>query len=560
MSITTEGIWPINTDKDVKGKLKEDVERILGKKDSDIKDLIDNYYEDMQHFTVKHPFPVVGDGLKVETDKIYKFHYKNKIFSGKVSNKDDIAFDENTLVEHLPNGTTRDKVGEISIYENKAYERLYDDFWGKPEFWRRVPLSSLVRFDEFRSVLQPYHVFITLLYRYKAAKNEEEKDIKNKIQYLLYASTQRDKSNGKRPRPIYQAPTSTTTPSKKVVVSQPVKLTRVDTNLEDVDAFRLKIHGKYNTIYDLMELLDKDEDKNLTLLEMLEEIKDQFDKLFKRSAIKVAWEHLEIPVTSSDKWNTYNYKEKVFIICRHMLPDDLDSSWVTYAGEMDSYGQPSVLLSLDDYTVRRSVNTFGLPDKEPLNFDISEADEYYKKQISYSSILSKPWRKTRNTFKIYDRNYKQGCCYADFIYLDNGREIEACKRLWRIQKALDLSMKHEMPVMDNRSSVQTPRFQTLTYLPRMITKDSRRDAIEYYDGSDTLTTVSKGLNKIRSYKVRENDDGFIPNPLYPSREKLGASEKIHGARDPKIPVTYPMEDTAALHKKRKLYDNLILEL
>ncbi|MAU13926.1 MAG: hypothetical protein CMH46_00115 [Muricauda sp.] len=374
--------------------------------------------------------------------------------------------------------------------------------------------------------------------------------------------------------------------------------------LFDIDKFRLEIDAKYDTIYDLIELLGRPDTE--TLVDALRALNNMRITLIVNEKKEVTWEpHLKIPFLGSGpyrSWNEFTYIEKVFTICRDAL-ESLDG----YVQHMEYYGAPSVVLNPDEYTrpvrqgginlltsstgQRLEQQDFHIEDKA---IEVSKSRYYYARRPGQAkNILLQPWRKTKQFFKVYDR--KRGTAeYADFIYLSNGQEKEACKRLRRIKRSLDHSDHVGFPVIENeiaapynyQSNVHAARvttfgpnnynrtqaFPSLARLPRVMTLEPNEGLtpqVDYFDTSGAFdgNQYQQGafgfdvaaMRPAKRIRVRENANGELPHPIYPGRLKVESKTRI-GAGYPANAVTTDVLTREAALMPKTDSDIIIMKL
>lgn len=362
--------------------------------------------------------------------------------------------------------------------------------------------------------------------------------------------------------------------------------------LMDIDKFRLEIDGKYETIYDLFELLKLR--KDLDLLDAVDKLEKAKNKVFSTDFVK--WEaHLDIPFIGDDNrsWNQFTYEERVFVIHYKAIMDI--RAYVV--GHMLDYGMPYVvtdptgltnyqrpaqqgginLLTSSSDGNRKEQQDFHIEDKAT---EVAKNRHYYKMSTQAGSIISKPWPETKNFFKIRDRS-RNRTEFAQFIYLNTEQERQACKRLRRIKRSLDHSDRVGYPVMEKeiaapfnyQSNVHAARvtnfgpnnydrtqaFPSLVQLPRVMTLDNARTPqVDYFDASNSFEFDVIKMRPAKRIKVRENANGWLPHPVYPGRLKVESERRIQVRRPGEVVSKRVLANKAALIDEAN--DSVILQL
>ena len=253
---------------------------------------------------------------------------------------------------------------------------------------------------------------------------------------------------------------------------------------------------------------------------------------------------------------------------------------------MAYYGLPKYLLSEFDYSkppAQGGTNLSGVAKgKEPQDFDVVDrAIDYakYMHQQKQKLPLATPWAEAQKLFKKRDRVV--GTHYADFVYLRNDIEREACKRLRRIDASLRLSNTVGKPVVQKhiiapynyeshahsgrvtkfgqKNYDATQSYPALRVLPRIMNFDPIAESKVYYSTSQMLNFDSRAMREAEPIKVRENSSGWLPHPMYPSRLKVESWQRIL-QKDKAYAPGKVIFNYAALQKKPKVKDTLVLQL
>ena len=363
--------------------------------------------------------------------------------------------------------------------------------------------------------------------------------------------------------------------------------------LLDIDKFRLEIDAKYETIYDLFELLKLA--KDLKLIDALNELQEAKNKVFSGDNF-VKWEaHLDIPFVNTplQSWNQFTYEERVFVIhskaimdlnnyIQHMQYYNIPYV-VTDATGLTEYRRPAQqgginLLTSSSDGNRKEQQDFHIEDKVT---EVSKNRHYYKiGPNGPKNILQKPWPETKNFFKIRDRS-RNRTEFAQFIYLNTEQERQACKRLRRIKRSLDHSDRLGYPVMEKeiaapynyQSNVHAARvtnfgpnnydrtqaFPALVQLPRVMTFDNTLGRqVDYFDASDSFELDAIKMRPAKRIKVRENANGWLPHPAYPGRLKVESERRIQRQNPNEVVTTRFITNKAAVIQDDK--DAVILQL
>ena len=339
----------------------------------------------------------------------------------------------------------------------------------------------------------------------------------------------------------------------------------VTMQLFDIDRFRLQLDKQYPdiTIFDIFQMLQDDTlnstNLNITAATTLGKAMKSLAKYVNGDGIFKAddyefqkWEHIDIPIVTAApspappaSWMQFTYVQKVLTIHRSSIFDLSD--------QMSIHNIPSVVLDKDEYS--RPAKYASVLGKRPSDPDFDVVDraiqsarmkKFYEK-LNTDNILDKPWQQAKQHFKVHERG--RGTFFADFIYLNNRRETEACKRLRRTRRSLDLSRKIGVPVIpkkiiapfpyvSNASSKRSTTFGVNNYdrmqsypavqeLPRTFVPAAIPNLTERVASTASLLPIDKKMRSASFYNIRMNsgDSGGpkeLPHPGYPSRAKATA--------------------------------------
>ncbi len=346
----------------------------------------------------------------------------------------------------------------------------------------------------------------------------------------------------------------------------------VTMQLFDIDRFRLQLDKQYPdiTIFDIFQMLQEDRKlrSSNTLREALQAALTAKDENFSSDYFSVKWEHIDVPVgrRNNRSWQQFSYVQKVVIIHRSRIFDTRD--------QMSIYNIPSVVLDKDEYSrPAKYASVLGKRPSDP-DFDVvdraiqdARTKEYYRVRPdpnpgapTTDNILNKPWQQAKHHFKVHERG--RGTFFAEFIYLNNRRETEACKRLRRTRRSLDLSIKVGVPVipkkiiapfpyLSNASSQRSTTFGVNNYdrmqsypavqeLPRTFVPAAVPNLTEKVASTASLLPIDKKMRSATFYNIRVNSGGVskeLPHPGYPSRAKATAWQSIiNTVKLPRIPL------------------------
>ena len=346
----------------------------------------------------------------------------------------------------------------------------------------------------------------------------------------------------------------------------------VTMQLFDIDRFRLQLDKEYPdiTIFDIFQMLQEDGKlrSSNTLREALQAALTAKDEKFSSDYRSVKWEHIDVPVgrTNNESWKQFQYVQKVLTIHRSRIFDLSD--------QMSIHNIPSVVLDKDEYSrPTKYASVLGKRSNDP-DFDVvdraiqdARTKEYYRVRPdpntgapATDNILNKPWQQAKHHFKVHERG--RGTFFAEFIYLNNRRETEACKRLRRTRRSLDLSRKLGVPVIpkkiiapfpyvSNASSQRSTTFGVNNYdrmqsypavqeLPRTFVPAAIPNLTEKVASTASLLPIDKKMRPATFYNIRVNSGGVpkeLPHPGYPSRVKATAWQSIVNAvKLPRIPL------------------------
>ena len=341
----------------------------------------------------------------------------------------------------------------------------------------------------------------------------------------------------------------------------------VTTQLFDIDRFRLQLDKQYPdiTIFDILQIVSDDTVnfgaiKSKTLEEAMEQLIVYLDDdIFDIVAISdfVKWEHIDIPISKpprTNSWEDYTYAQKVLIIHRSRIFDTRD--------QMSIYNIPSVVLDADEYSrPAKYASVLGKRPNDP-DFDVvdraiqgARTNKFFE-QYNTDNILNKPWPQAKHHFKVHERG--RGTFFADFIYLNNRRETEACKRLRATRRSLELSRKIGVPVipkkiiapfpyLSNASSKRSTTFGVNNYdrmqsypavqeLPRTFIPGESDTVTQQFTESGystaSLLPIDKKLQTATLYnmRVKSGTPMELPHPGYPTRAKATAWQAIVNKR------------------------------
>ncbi len=357
----------------------------------------------------------------------------------------------------------------------------------------------------------------------------------------------------------------------------------VTTQLFDIDRFRLQLDQQYPdiTIFDILEIVSADTNafttigKNNTLDEAMTRLCEivEDEEIFDPTLFDfVKWEHIDIPIAKNNtiSWENYSYAQKVVIIHRSRIFDTRD--------QMSIYNIPSVVLDPDEYSrPAKYASVLGKRSNDP-DFDVvdraiqgARTNKFYEK-YNNDNILNKPWQQAKHHFKVHERG--RGTFFADFIYLNNRRETEACKRLRATRRSLDLSNKVGVPVIpkkivapfpyvSNASSKRSTTFGVNNYdrmqsypavqeLPRTFVPTEIPGFTEKGASTASLLPVNKKLRSATFYNMRviSGSPNELPHPGYPTRAKANAWKAIVNKRiQPTTTMAAIMEGAALINDK-----------
>lgn len=327
--------------------------------------------------------------------------------------------------------------------------------------------------------------------------------------------------------------------------------------LYDVDKFRLKIDGKYKTIFDLIPLLKDSIEGGMrainqfTLEEALQVLRNHIGLLYTVEPVgTVKWEHLTIPTA----WNVLSDEDRTLVILSHFMDKRLLKDEDSIKGFVDSITDTQLGSNKAAYIPNvRNGGTQRIAGKRKIDqtssYGPSEMEESFLHEVRVlaatektNNIKNVPWRSAMNYLKRYDRIDGRrwlGCCY-----LETGVEEEACSRLRRLFKMIKLSHERGYPVIDKsvaapfdyNGSTSTLRYSSfgpnnydrtqifpLVQPVPYIMADERVAATSKTQILDPQQSFSKSmLVKNKSMiDVLKNGDGnnYFDHPLYPSKLK-----------------------------------------
>ena len=241
---------------------------------------------------------------------------------------------------------------------------------------------------------------------------------------------------------------------------------------------------------------------------------------------------------------------------------------------MKIFNIPSVVLDPNEYSrPAKYASVLGKRSNDP-DFDVvdraiqgARTNKFYE-NYNNNNILDKPWPQAKHHFKVYERG--RGTFFAEFIYLNNRRETEACKRLRTTRRSLDLSRKIGVPVIpkkivapfpyvSNASPKRSTTFGVNNYdrmqsypavqeLPRTFVPDEILGFTEKGASTASLLPIDKKLRSATFYNMRVNAGTIkeLPHPGYPSRAKANAWQAIVNKQIGPISTYGAMVEGAAL--------------
>ena len=338
--------------------------------------------------------------------------------------------------------------------------------------------------------------------------------------------------------------------------------------LYDVDKFRLKIDGKYKTIFDLIPLLknqiSEEEDINtFTLSKALQTLWGRIKGIYNtvieeppESGIfefepvdTVKWEHLTLPVT----WNTLSEENMTLVILSHFMDKRLLKDEDSIEGFIDSITDTQLGSNKAVYIPNvRNGGTQRIAGKRKIDqtssYGPSEMEESFLHEVRVLAATEKTnniknvrWASAMNYLKRYDRIDGRrwlGCCY-----LETGVEEEACSRLRRLFKMIKLSHERGYPVIDKsvaapfdyNGSTSTMRYSSfgpnnydrtqifpLVQPVPYVMADESLAATSKTQVLDPQQSFSKAMlvkNKSMIDVVKNNGNNYFDHPLYPSKDK-----------------------------------------
>lgn len=341
-------------------------------------------------------------------------------------------------------------------------------------------------------------------------------------------------------------------------------------SLYDVDKFRLKIDGKYKTIFDLIPLVkerlpeeQKAQFNQYTLYKALEvlsaSIKSIYNTVieeppesgvFKLEPVKtVKWEHLTLPVT----WNTLSEASKTLVILSHFMDKRLLKDEDGIKGFVDSITDTQLGSNKAAYIPNvRNGGTQRIAGKRKIDqtssYGPSEMEENFLHEVRVlaatektNNIKNVSWRSAMNYLKRYDRIDGRrwiGCCY-----LETGVEEEACSRLRRLFKMIKLSHERGYPVIDKsvaapfdyNGSTSTLRYSSfgpnnydrtqifplVQPVPYVMADESvaATSKTKIVDPQQSFSKAMLVKNKSMINVLKTEGNNYFDHPLYPSKDK-----------------------------------------
>lgn len=390
------------------------------------------------------------------------------------------------------------------------------------------------------------------------------------------------------------------TPETYRFYSQPVetRATSSFTDMFDVDTFRLKIEGRYKTVFDVFEAFPNTYGKNESLEDCLDTFligMSQLSKYIYRIGA-VPWEHFKIPLN----WNKMNEEDRTYVILlqgtTHMndtalmaqtsniilkelstevanygildiMPDETTALKALPNKESDdhpvySYKDDARYGGRQRYLTKNSYTTVNVQLAETF----AHVGENTKRILDWYNFRSQKWKSGQQILKKYLNDRKNGVEYPDCLRLDLQRENESCERLRRIAPMLRLSAQMGRPMLlqcygkphlyykeGNQSSARyngqghgnamaiTAKFHPHTYaqpLGRVVAKPTqgKRNLVQEPNSYHNQRYKRTRMDNI--IPVREEVIGgerHIPNPVYPGRAKAAAQQRLD--YDPDVPTS-----------------------
>ncbi len=324
--------------------------------------------------------------------------------------------------------------------------------------------------------------------------------------------------------------------------------------IDEVDKFRMKIDGRYKTIFDLIELLKIP--YSFTLKEALEALAYKLwnlkTDLSGTTKKMVKWEHLELPID----FYSLRRDDKILAILSHAVDSRIRTGYGTT--KIDSFIDalyPQELLRVGTFGPFADVMDGGtqrLSGKRKLGktstLASAQVDNAFfhagkvEKQAEVEAIFhTGGWKGARDLLKKFDRI--DGRRWHPCCYLETSVEQDACSRLRRIERLLRLSHQRGYPVIDQNvaapfeytTSTTNQRFTTFgpnnydrtqifpQVQPVPFVMASERDAasskISIVDPQKSFSETNPNKHGSRIDVLKHDNASFFDHPLYPSAEK-----------------------------------------
>ena len=327
--------------------------------------------------------------------------------------------------------------------------------------------------------------------------------------------------------------------------------------LYDVDRFRLKVDGKYKTIFDLFELLEIPGvgPGKKTLKEALWELGWAIDGLY-NDDLAVPWEgSLKI----LENWKELTYKEKVLNILKNTIDetiinvrkeDDLDGiieSLVPIRLNDKSFFQPLIEKGgsqrcMNNTNKKRKFTSVASTQLLEGGF-VFEGQKLLAKQ-QREKLNKYGWKESMFLLKKNDR--VDGKKFVEFAYLKTSHEYESCCRLRRIERLLNLSEEKGYPVLDvnvaapfsiepTTSTQRNTVFGTFNYdktqiypavqpAPLVMASSKTAEKTEIFNVQSSFKETNPNRRKFKIEVATK--DNKLYHPLYPNKIKEDSNGKI----------------------------------
>ena len=323
--------------------------------------------------------------------------------------------------------------------------------------------------------------------------------------------------------------------------------------LYDVDRFRLKIDGKYKTIFDLFELLKLSE--KLTLKDALWELSLAVYELNKKPS--VPWEG---PLKIAKTWKKLTYEQKVL----NILSSTIDKTVVDVelSNHLDGIIESLVPIRLNDKSffqplVEKGGSQRHMTTNKKRKFTSVASTQLLEGEFVFEGqkLLAEQQRKKLNEFGwkesmfLLKKNDRvDGKKFVDFAYLKTSHEYESCCRLRRIERLLNLSEEKGYPVLQvnvaapfsiqpttstQRSTVfgvsnydRTQIYPAVQPAPLVMASSGSVETVDIFDVQSSFSETNAKKHKFL-IKVATKDNKLY-HPLYPNKIKEDSNRKIMG--------------------------------